>query len=470
MNMKPDHELLRQYAIARSEQAFAELVKRHVNLVYSAALRQVGGDAHLAHDVAQNVFTDLARKASSLSRRESLAGWLYTSAHFAAGKIVRTEIRRREREEQFMREPPHDPAPDADWEKLRPTLDAAMHGLNETDREAVLLRYFENRPYAEVGAKLGVNENAARMRVERALEKLRALLAKRGVATTAVLASVISANAIQVAPPALAATLANASLAAAAAGTSLTLMKLMTLTKLKLGLSALVVAGAATTLVLQHQTQQQLRNQNELLHQQVAQLKSDSDDASNRLASSDASGQLTGPQKDELLRLRGEVGALRSQTNELAKLQEENRRLQASLTAAAKAHQQAAADPTVEQQQAFAIQEINISRQLVLGLIMYANDHENQFPTNFDQAGSYYGNSDFLRTNQNRFELTYQGSWTNLASPSSAIVIRETQPFMRGDKWLKTYAFADGHSEVHSVVDGNFDEWEQQHAAVPKNQ
>jgi DNA-directed RNA polymerase specialized sigma24 family protein len=121
--MKPDHELLRQYAKARSEEAFAELVKRHVNLVYSTALRQVRGDAHLAHDVAQNVFTDLARKASSLSNRESLAGWLYSSVHFAASKIVRTETRRREREEQFMRESPHDLAPDADWEKLRPTLE-----------------------------------------------------------------------------------------------------------------------------------------------------------------------------------------------------------------------------------------------------------------------------------------------------------------------------------------------------------
>src|SRR5436309_955782 len=100
--MQPDNELLRQYGSAQSEDAFTELVKRHVNLVYSAALRQVGGDAHLAHDVAQSVFTDLARKATSLCRRESLTGWLYTSAHFAANKMVRTETRRRQREEQFM--------------------------------------------------------------------------------------------------------------------------------------------------------------------------------------------------------------------------------------------------------------------------------------------------------------------------------------------------------------------------------
>ena len=177
--------------------------------------------------MAQTVFTDLARKAGSLARRESLTGWLYTSAHFAAAKIVRTENRRRDREEKFMREPtnesragfqPAQSAPEADWEKVRPALDDAMHELKETDREAILLRYFENRQFAEVGEKLGLNENAARMRVERALEKLRAIFAKRGFTTAAALASVISANAVQMAPASLAATLATTSIAAAGTG------------------------------------------------------------------------------------------------------------------------------------------------------------------------------------------------------------------------------------------------------------
>jgi len=193
--MTPDSELLSRYARTRSEDAFAELVRRHVNLVYSAALRQVNGDAHLAQDVAQTVFTDLARKAASLARREILTGWLYTSAHFAAAKIVRMENRRRDREEKFMREPISETAPELDWQKLRPVLDEVMHQLKEADREAILLRYFENRQFAEVGAKLGLNENAARMRVERALEKLRDILTKRGITTAAALTSVISANA-----------------------------------------------------------------------------------------------------------------------------------------------------------------------------------------------------------------------------------------------------------------------------------
>ena len=155
--MTPDVELLRNYARTKSEEAFAELVRRHVNLVYSTALRQVGGDAHLAQDVAQTVFTDLARKAASLCRRESLTGWLYTSAHFAAANIVRGEHRRRDREEQFMREPIHETATAADWEKLRPTLDSVMHELKESDREAVLLRYFENRPFTESRAPTSTN-------------------------------------------------------------------------------------------------------------------------------------------------------------------------------------------------------------------------------------------------------------------------------------------------------------------------
>jgi RNA polymerase sigma factor (sigma-70 family) len=465
--MQPDNELLRQYASAKSEAAFAELVKRHVNLVYSAALRQVGGDAHLAHDVAQTVFTDLARKASSLCRRESLTGWLYTSAYFAANKMVRTEIRRREREEQFMREPALDSAPDANWEKLRPILDAAMHGLKEIEREAVLLRYFENRPYAEVGAKLGINENAARMRVERALEKLRGLLAKRAVTTTAGLASIISANAIQVAPPALAVTFTNTSLAAAGAGTSFALFKFMTLTQLKIGLSAIAVAGAATAVVLQHQTQQQLRGDNESLRQQVNQLKSDNENASNAAATS--SNALSSEQLSELLRLRGEVTALRSQTNQLARLRDENKKMREAFAALVK-ERQPAADANADPDQAFAMQEINTAKQSVLGMILYAQDHGNQFPTNFDQAANYFKSTDSTTTNLNRFEILYQGSWTNLANPSSAIVVRELQPWTRNGRSWKAYGFGDGHAENHSETSGNFDEWEQQHVAVVKNQ
>ena len=227
--------------------------------------------------------------------------------------------------------PLHETAPDAsraeafaeagaDWEKLRPTLDEVMHELKETDREAVLLRYFENRQFAEVGAKLGLNENAARMRVERALEKLRAVFAKRGITTATALASVISANAVQIAPANLAATLTSASIATVGTGTFI-LLKFMTMAKLKLGIGALVVAGAATALVVQHQAQTKLRDQSESLRQQIAQLQADNESLSNRLAAAadakpSSSSSLPDGQSNELLKLRGEVGVLQRQTSE----------------------------------------------------------------------------------------------------------------------------------------------------------
>jgi len=313
--MQSDKELLWQYASARSDEAFAELVRRHVNLVYSAAVRQVGGDSHLAHDVAQSVFTDLARKAAALSRRESLTGWLYTSTHFAASKLVRAENRRREREEQFMSDPVNHPSAELDWETLRPILDAAMHGLHETDREAVLLRYFENRPYADVGAKLGLNENAARMRVDRALEKLRTVLARRAITTTSALAAVISANAVQVAPSSLAVTLTKSSLVAAGAGTSFALSKLLTLSQLKVGMGAIVVAGVAAAMVVQHRSQQQLQNENASLRQQFAQLKSDNANLANDVVAKNDAQTAASQQMAELLQLRSQVTQLRTMTN-----------------------------------------------------------------------------------------------------------------------------------------------------------
>lgn len=214
-------ELLRRYVADRSESAFATLVDRHLGLVYSAALRQVSGDAHAAQDVTQAVFCDLARQAPRLTRHPSLTGWLYTSTRYLAAKARRTEQRRRAREQQahamnqLLQTGNLDPA----WQELRPVLDDAMHELNAADREAVLLRYFEKRPLAEVGARLGLTENAARMRVERAVDKLRAVLAKRGVTSTAAaLAASLAQHTVGAAPADLAAQVTRAALTAGAAG------------------------------------------------------------------------------------------------------------------------------------------------------------------------------------------------------------------------------------------------------------
>jgi len=256
--MSEDAELLRRYAEEGSEPAFAELVRRHLNLVYFAALRQVGGDAHRAKDVAQAVFTDLARKASALSRHAVLTGWLYTSTHYAAAKAVRAEQRRQthEQEARTMNEILQSSAPETDWDRLRPVLDDVMLQLNEADREAVLLRFFEGRPFADVGAKLRLSEDAARMRVERALDKMQGLLAQRGVTSTTVAFGLALTNQAAVAAPAgLAATVTGAALAGAAATGGITagILQFMGMTKMNVGIiGVLAVAGGAGLLVQSH--------------------------------------------------------------------------------------------------------------------------------------------------------------------------------------------------------------------------
>jgi RNA polymerase sigma factor (sigma-70 family) len=329
-----DHELLQRYSESRCEASFTELVARYVDLVYSAALRQVGGDAHLAHDVTQSVFIDLARKAGSLSGRTVLAGWLYTSAHYAAAKVVRTEQRwhAREQEANSMREISSE-SDEPSWEELRPVIDEAMHELNQGERDAVLLRFFEKRQLGEVGAKLGVSEDAARKRVDRALEKLRELLASRGVtSTSAALVAILGANTVAAAPVGMAASIAGAAIASTAVGTggTLTILKLMAMSKLKVGLvGALVVAGVATPLVIQNRSQSKMRTENEQLRQQNMQLTeqmtplaAENARLSNLIAQATDNQSGRQSQSNEILKLRGEVARLRQNARESARLKD----------------------------------------------------------------------------------------------------------------------------------------------------
>ena len=142
--MTDDAQLFRRYAEEGSEQAFGELVARYINLVYSAAVRQTG-DAHLAEDVAQAVFTELARKARALPREVRLGGWLYRHACFVAAQAARTERRRQARERRSLEMNGLNDHSEPDWEQLAPFLDEAMKHLGTTDRDAILLRYFEAR-------------------------------------------------------------------------------------------------------------------------------------------------------------------------------------------------------------------------------------------------------------------------------------------------------------------------------------
>ena len=183
--MNDDAELLRRYVDEQSGPAFAELVERHIGFVYATALRQLGGATHRAEDVTQNVFIDLARKARTLMPRRELVGWLYTSTRFAAAKLKRAEQRRQKYEQEAQAAAEIGDGTGIAWERLRPVLDDALEELGGDDRDAILMRFFQGRRFAEIGERLGLSDDAARMRVDRALDKLRALLVRRDIASTA---------------------------------------------------------------------------------------------------------------------------------------------------------------------------------------------------------------------------------------------------------------------------------------------
>jgi RNA polymerase sigma factor (sigma-70 family) len=219
VNLRPDSQLLLDFAERRSDAAFAELVRRHLNLVHAAALR-ITRDPDLAKDVSQAVFIALANQAGKLAGHAILAGWLHRTARNVAAQSIRTETRRRAREQKaaLMPEPS---APDPGWQHIAPQLDAALSDLAAADRDAILLRYFENQSAQQIANLLAISPEAAQKRVSRAVERLKEKLARRGVPTTAgSLAAAIAAYALPAAPTGLAALVSTAAIS----GTGSTLL------------------------------------------------------------------------------------------------------------------------------------------------------------------------------------------------------------------------------------------------------
>ena len=257
-----DHDLLAQYARGardRAEAAFAALAERHLNLVYSTALRSVG-NAHAAEEISQAVFLILADKAGKLSRRVVLPGWLYQTTRLTAANFLRGEIRRQKREQEAFMHSSLNESANETWTRIAPVLDDALARLGARDRDAIVLRFFENKSLREVGAALGASEDAAKMRVNRALEKLRKTFAKRGATfSVAAIAGAISSNSVHAAPAGLAKVISAVAMTkgAAASGSTLALakgaLKLMAWTKAKTAavtaVALIFVAGSTTVTV-----------------------------------------------------------------------------------------------------------------------------------------------------------------------------------------------------------------------------
>jgi len=317
-----DLELLARYARHRAEEAFAELVRRHVGLVFSAALRQVRSP-QLAEEVAQCVFADLARRAAELAPDTTLAAWLYQVTRRTAIDVVRRESRRQLRE-QIACELNAMNATAADWTQIEPLLDEAMEALEDADRTAILLRYFKNQSLREVGAALGVTDDAAQKRVRRAVERLREFFTRRGVTVGAGgLAVVISANAVQAAPAGLAAAIATTALTGTVATTSTLIATTQTIAMTTLQKTLITAVLAATVgaslyearqAALAQDQVQTLRQQQASLAEQIRQLLSEQSQATNQLAALAAENAAlkSGKNTTELLQLRGAVTRLQA--------------------------------------------------------------------------------------------------------------------------------------------------------------
>jgi len=247
--MNEDALLLHDFVKNHSEEAFTTLVQHHLPMVHATALRRVGGDAYLAQDVAQTVFISLARKASSLRDLGSLAGWLYVSTHRATAEVVRREQRRKQHEQaahsmnltNAPQDLPVDPA------SLRHLLDDALVELKSDDREAVILRFFAQRSFAEIGAALRITEEAARKRVDRALEKLQCTLSRRGIASSvAALGTTMTAAGVTTTPATLVSQIAGVAFAQGMTLPAATLTSMLTTSFLPAAASAAMLTGLWT--------------------------------------------------------------------------------------------------------------------------------------------------------------------------------------------------------------------------------
>ncbi|MBI3869810.1 MAG: sigma-70 family RNA polymerase sigma factor [Verrucomicrobia bacterium] len=465
--MTDSQTLLDDYARTGSDAAFRELLARYVDLVYSTALRLLEGDRHRAEDVAQTVFVDLARTARTLSNKVRLGGWLHRHTCFVAANTLRGERRRHSRERQAVEmNVLHDDS-GANFALMAPILDEAINELGDADRTAILLRFYEQQEFRHVGAALGSTEDAARMRVTRALEKLQELLVRRGVRTSATALSIaLSAHVVQSAPAGLAIAISTAA-AASAAGTPVVITSIATATKaiamttLQKTLVTAVIAATLASAIYEARQAARWRDRSQALHEQtgaqIRQLTDERDEAMRRLAALGAESNRAG-NTAELLQLRGEMTRLRSLESDVAKLREESKRHQSQA-------QKAMKDLAAAQQGAFefAVQRVtSIDALKQVGQQLRGLAAANNLAAAFTADGKL--NPTLIAATHPNFDM--KNVELALSDPSQlpillqeapeTIVARTVEPVPTPDeRWMRFYIQANGSVQNYSTPFSN---------------
>jgi RNA polymerase sigma factor (sigma-70 family) len=431
MSNQEDRELLRDYLEHHSEQAFAELVRRYVNLVYSTAFR-LTEQSQMAEDVTQSVFIRLARKAASLKEANALPGWLYRTARHVSLSALRAENRRRTRETTAMQMIELQNNPLDAWKGIAPVLDEAMDCLDRREQNVIIWHFFEGRNLREVGAMLGVTDEAARKRVSRTLEKLWLLLAKEGVhVAPGLLAPVLLENTIRAAPSHLAADVTVASMQTAVKGSALLfLLKFIQIMKIT---KSTAIATSIIALILSLSLAVWWNSPS---------------------ASPTPSAKLAEKQP----KLSAAVEVPKLPAGELAvstALPQQNPQSNSSLKidpspsapAIAPDINQSPADMSRTGRQLYG-------KKLAKVLVDYMNSNNAQLPAD---PQAYLKSTGVLRE-EYQFDVLLAGFVPAVASPDNVILLVEHEAFMLDDGvvWGKTYVFADGHAETFVSSDGDF--------------
>jgi len=349
------------------------------------------------------------------------------------------------------------------WPHIAPLLDDAMAGLSETDRHAVVLRYFDGKSMKEVGAALGGSEDAAKMRVNRAVEKLRKFFAKRGVALpAAALTTAIAAHSVQAAPVGLAAAVTTAALSGTAITTSaiIAATKTIAMTTLQKTLVTVTVAALAGTGIYEARQTAQLREQNQTLQQsqaplaeQIQQLQHERDETARQLTV-----------------LRDDNEHMKTFSAQPRRVLQEKARRQPVKADSDPQQPNPLRENLVSQQQMTEQLTLNRASQLARALISFAEDNQGELPNRLSDMQAYFPNGSDLSTSSSEFEMmVLPGDSTSTPNPEETIILRQKEPAVTSDgRFSKAYAFADGHSQIRFSPTDDFAAYEQNWTTMPK--